>query len=358
MVGVVLLLHMYMYKLFNPAREVVSRMRVRRTMIAMGVVALSVVFVLPALAWEPTMQGYAQFRWEYSDLEDDGDFDTRRVRLSWKDTVNEQGTMARVQLDVGDLFEGGGHEIDLKDAWLSHPFSSGWTTRVGFGDAEFGLDNVYSSSSRLPFERSKANREFLPGEKALGVLFTYENPEVTPVVVDLQYADGMDSWADDDDDSESFISRVQLPLDNDGLVGVSYMASTREGDGYDVDPDLWGAHVRYNGTDRLAGFAFQGEYYDGEFYDGAPYDADGWYGLLEYQPAESDSTLFYRYDELDGAAGGMQATQAGSGIDFERHTLGVAWDFMDSNRLTLQVEDIEDGDSYTTFGVQWQVMYR
>ncbi|MGC9318476.1 MAG: porin [Armatimonadota bacterium] len=325
-------------------------MSFRRLVCVVGMVALGPGCVLPAFAWDPTPEGYAQFRYEYKDSEDDGDFDTRRVRLSWRDTVNDRGTTARIQFDVGDLFTGGGHEIDLKDAWVSHPFGNGWSTRVGYGDAEFGLDVPYSSSKRLPFERAKATREFLPGEKTLGVLFTWEGQEESTVVVDLQVTDGMDAWSSDDDDAESLIARVQVPLE-DSIVGVSYMTSSREGDDYSVEPDLWGAHVRWEGETAGSNWAFQGEYFDGELFDGMMYDADGWYGLVEFSPQASDATVFYRYDELDASA---QETA----WSYERHTLGVAWDWMENNRLTFQVEDIDNADSETNWGLQWQVKYK
>jgi len=127
-------------------------MSLHRFISVVGIVALCIAFALPAFAqWGPGIQGYGQFRYEYSDNADDGDFDARRVRLGWMDEINDVGTAACVKIDVGGLLgndEDG--DIDLKDAWVSHSFANGWSTRVGFGNAEFGHEVPYSSSERLP----------------------------------------------------------------------------------------------------------------------------------------------------------------------------------------------------------------
>lgn len=349
-------------------------MSLHRLICVVGIVALCIAFALPAFAqWDPGVEGYAQFRYEYSDEADDGDFDARRVRLSWKDEVNDVGTMARVQIDVADLLEGEGQEIDPKDMWVWHPFTDAWSARVGFGDVMFGKDVEYSSSSRLPFERARATTSFFPSEKCLGVFVTFEGQDTTNLVVDLGLIDGMDAWHRGDfEDAESFVVNAEIPFGEASVAGASYMTSSievagaaaaQDGSGTtDLDADVWGVHVRYEGVQRLAGLAFQGEYYDGDWYDHrahAVYDADGWYATVEYTPDGSNVTPFYRYDEFNYSWPMHTDQEGGNEAEYSRHTFGVAYEPWDSNRLTLQIEDIdmESGDD-TTVGVQWQVKYK
>jgi len=331
-------------------------MSIRSRFCVAGIAALLLLVGLPAFAqWEPKVEGYGQFRYEYSDSDSDGDFDIRRMRLSWKDEVNDVGTMVRIQLDVADLLEGEGQEIDPKDMWVWHPFSDSWSARVGFGDVMFGKDVEYSSSSRLPFERAKATTSFFPSEKCLGLFATFEGQNGANVVADLGVIDGMDAWHTGDlDDAESFVGNVELPFGNGSSAGVSYMTSSIEVDGVDgnLDADVFGAHVQYIGSGPTDGWFGQAEYYDGDWYDYKNYevhDADGFYGLLAFTPQGSAATPFYRYDEFNPQ----------DASEYTRHTFGVAYEPWTNKRITLQVEDIDMGDSDdTTVGVQWQVKYK
>lgn len=340
-------------------------MSVRKLMCVVGIVALTLAAALPAFAqWPETVSGYTQFRFNYDDADDDEDFDVRRARLKWSDTINEQGTEATLQIDLAKLVNGGG-EVGIKDLKVVHPFGETWSVRVGFASTPFGFEVPYSSRKRLPFERSKAARSFFPGERDLGVYLNWMAPSKTPVELNLGYTNGMDDWREDDDDASAVVARVQVPFGNDSVVGASYMAANREGsvDGldYDVDPDVFGLHARYNGQAGEAGYAIQGEYYDGDLLDGGMlWDANGWYGQVEYTPANSLTTVFYRYDEFEATFDGVRASQEGSYSteNYERHTIGVAWDFLPNNRLTFQIEDVDDGESFTDWGLQWQIRYK
>ncbi len=336
-------------------------MSLRKLMCVAGIVAMLIAVALPAFAqWDPGVEGYSQFRYEYSDEAEDGDFDTRRVRLKWTDEVNDLGTTACIQVDVGDLIEdsGGDNDVDLKDAWVSHPFENGWSVLLGFGDVYFGNEVPRSSSDRLPFERSMAANAFLPGQRALGVLVNYEAP-ASPFQFDLQAFDGMDAWHDAPNfsDAEGFSARAQYPFEF-GLVGASYMTSDVEymvnQQTQSVEPDVWGAHVLLD-YNRIG---FRGEYYDGDGLDSAgsaTEDADGWYAQVNYTPETGSVTPFYRYDEFNYTdTTGQTATD----VENSRHTLGVAYEPWANNRLTLQIADMEMGDTEdTTVGVQWQVSY-
>lgn len=329
-------------------------MAVRSRMIAVGLAVACLALAAPVFAWDPPVTGYSQFRFNSGDSADE-EFEIRRARLSWKDTVNNEGTTVRVQIDVAGLVESGGDpEVEAKDIWVSHPWSEQFSTRLGFGSSMFGYEVEYSSSKRLAFERARVIRDFFPGERDLGVYGTWQGEAVS---VDLGFTNGMDKWHEDDDSAHAFLARVRVPFDG-SEAGVSYMTAQREQDGgYDVSPDVWGAHVRYHGGN---GLAFQGEYLDGEFLSGGTlYDADGWYGTVEYTPRAADTTIFYRYDERDRTPRSVAAAQEGATQSYRRHTLGVAWDFMKDNRLTLQIEDIDNnGSESTDFGLQWQVIYK
>lgn len=329
-------------------------MKVRGLLMVAGLAAWCAGLTVPTFAWEPNVVGYTQIRLQYSDSDDGVDWVVRRTRLDWQDTINDEGTRARIQIDIAKLVEGEG-DVVPKDIWVKHPWSDRLTTRLGFGDVGFGFDVEYSSSKRLPFERARVTRDFFPDEKDLGLYVTWEGDGVT---ANLGFTNGMDAWHDDDDDAQALVARVRLPYDS-GEAGLSYMTSRREQDGvYDVSPDVWGAHVRYNGP---GGFAFQGEYLDGEFLKGGTlYEADGWYGTIEYRPRASNASVFYRYDERDKTAA-QTLTAAGEGAvqTYQRHTIGVAWDLMQNNRLTFQIEDIDNNGSQTTdLGLQWQFIYK
>ncbi len=97
--------------------------------------------------------------------------------------------------------------------------------------------------------------------------------------------------------------------------------------GVRADPDVFGLHARYTGQAGEAGYAVQGEYYDGGLLDGGMlWDADGWYGQVAYTPANSLTTVLYRYGEFEATFDGVRVTQEASYSteNYERHTLGVA----------------------------------
>jgi hypothetical protein len=329
-------------------------MRIRSLLGIAGAVGLCTMVAFPAYAqWNPKVSGYSQFRYVYSDSDGDGDFDVRRARLSWRDKVNEAGTEYRIQLDFSDLPSGGG-SVAIKDLWVSHPFGGGWSGLAGFTTVRFGYELQYSSSRRLPFERSQAARSFFPGERGLGAFLTYRMPEAPAIRFDVAYIDGMDSWDRGEfEDASSFVAKAELPLGNGGAAGLSYMASSIDvstGGGQSFSPNVWGAHVRWNGALDASRWGVQAEYYDGDRYDHRNHrvqSADGWYAQVEFSPANSPATPFYRYDEFNAAGA----------PGFSRHTLGVAVDAIANNRLTLQIEDISAADNDTTVGVQWQVTY-
>ncbi len=349
-----------------------SIMSSHKLLCVVGIVALSIAFALPVFAqWDAGMEGYGQFRYMYSDSAEDSDFDARRVRVGWGGQVNEQGTTARVQFDIGDLLgNSDGEDVDLKDAWVMHPFTENWSTRLGFGSAEFGQDVPYSSSKRLPFERSMAARSFFPGERGLGALVTYAGPESSAVQLDLQVFDGMDEWHSINafDDATSFLARLQYGFNDQGTIGASFMTSdidvnfaqVAQGSGNSgADADVWGFHLLYD----YANLGFRGEYFDGDWVDYKNsfnvYDADGWFAEVNYTPENSVVTPFYRYDEFGYSQNVAVAQKGGSAAEYVRHTVGVAYEPFANNRLTLQVEDIDAmGNEDTTVGVQWQVSYK
>jgi len=236
----------------------------------------------------------------------------------------------------------------------------------------FGKDVEFSSSKRLAFERAEATRAFFPGEKCLGAFLTFKGQDSANVVVDLGFVDGMDAWHRGDfDDASSFVANVEIPFAEGSVAGISYMTSSIDVAGaaaaqsgtttMEFEPDVFGAHVRYHGTGQMSGLALQAEYFDGDWYNHKAYsmlDADGWYATLEYTPQDAAVTPFYRYDEFN-VSHNIATAQVGGEDEYVRHTIGVAYEPFANNRLTLQVEDIDDmGDEDTTVGLQWQVVYK
>ena len=341
-----------------------------RTVLACSMIACA----MPALAQELSFEGFSQLRYTYSDKEGDGDFDTRRVRLGWTGKVNDAGTSARLMVDVGKLLSGGEDDsVDLVYAWVAHPITEEWRVQFGYGLLQFGTDVCYSSAARVPFERSRAASAFFPGVFTLGLQLGYQ-PADSPLRLDLQLTDGMDAWHSPArfDDAETLLARARYLLGEGSEVGVSYVTSdvdlrpaalpAQDGGGESFSPDAWGLYLLWNGEIEGAGdLRLQAECFDGDWYDHKAYrmqDADGWYGLVQLTPAGTDLTPFYRYDEFSYDA--VSPAQSGSASsDYSRHTLGVAWEPLESNRFTLQIEDIDDrGVDDSTVGLQWQVSYR
>lgn len=299
--------------------------------------------------------GYTQARYNmWDDATDEDSFDLRRVRFKAEGTVDDK-TAIKLQLDLSGLDDDQG-EIELKDALITRTFSDTFKGAIGHTSVPFGYEVPTSSSKRLPFERSEVARRFFPGERATGAWVMYQ-PETggSRPTFDLGYTNGMTKWydtdsnGDEDDDSQAFFVRAQMPINGKGMAGVSYMAASRN---RNVGPNrvtfdndsVFGVHARWEASKQ---FAAQAEYYTGEILDG---DVTGWYGMAEFAMPKMPVTVFYRYDTCD-------RNQAN---DYERHTLGAAWDVGKNDRVTVQAEDIQNynGNGLVNFGVQYQVKYQ
>lgn len=319
--------------------------------VLLPVVALALLIAATASA-ELKISGYTQIRYEDTSVaDDDYEFDIKRSYVKIAGPVNDDGTEVTLNIDLSDLDKADDAHLKLSDAYIKHPLSPEWTARVGFGDMLFGFDVPYSSSARLPFERAQATRQLFPGEKDTGAYFTYKPANAgsgTPSVI-LGISDDIEKtrdWFDDHDTSQAFVGGLRWTLPNKGEAGLSFMSASREGElggvATEWDDSVWGAHVRYNSSSN---FAFQGEYYDGERRE---VDVNGWYGTLEFNPNDSDATVFYRYDTYDD----------GDADDYNRHTIGVAVEVGSQSRISLQYEDIDnEGTDGSNFGLQWQVKY-
>ncbi len=318
--------------------------------IALLVVGMLVSVIVGAHA-DMTWSGYTQARYNFwdRDLDKPRDFDLRRVRLKYAGTLNDRGTEAAVQVCLGNLDDRDEDDrrVVLKDAFVRHPLSGEWSARMGFTTIPFGFEEEYSSSKRLPFERSKAARSFFPGERETGFyLLSKPAKRGTPQLA-LGYSNGMRDW--NDEESHAWTARAQWPLPNHGVAGVSYTDARRsrlDGEAQrDYDQNCLGAHLRWNFP---SGLALQSEYFDGEILD---VEAKGWYGQVEYAAGEKKAMPFYRYDVFDDGKP--------TSYTYKRHTVGAAWDFDKNQRVTVQVERYRDlkGGSYTDWGLQWQFKY-
>ena len=291
------------------------------------------------------VSGYTQARYNFYDdsMYKADEFDLRRVRVKFKGPINEQGTVATVQVDLSKLDDTGSGEVGLKDAIIEQPLSDEWRARLGFSSVLFGYEVPHSSSHRLPFERSQAARKLFPGERDTG-LYLIRKPtgEGQPEFV-VAFSDGMADW--EDDEQHAFIARAQWSFGNESVAGVSYMNATRTQGDEDFDQDVFGAHVRWNGP---SGVGMQAEYYDGKLLD---IDVDGWYGQLEYAFPASSWTGYYRYDTFDDG----NPTHD----EYKRSTVGAAYQLDKSQRITLELEDLENesGVEATNWGLQWQFKY-
>jgi len=308
---------------------------------------------------ELKISGYTQARYNHydDDLSDDADgFDLRRVRVKVAGPVNDDGTKITLQVCLGKMDDRGDNSVALKDATISHPLSDEWTARLGFASMEFGLEVPYSSSKRLPLERSQVAGKLFPGERDTGLYLYYKSERKGTPNLTLGYSNDLKDnhkitgYAETGDCS-ALVARAEWPLHNDSVAGVSYLRAKREGENADGTPatpydnDVWGAHLRHNG-DR--GLNLQAEYFDGERKDK---DVSGWYATLEYKPEKAKHTFFYRYDTYDDGVS--------SHDDYVRHTVGNAWDVGKNSRITLQYEDIdtESGATGSNVGLQWQTKY-
>lgn len=300
---------------------------------------------------EMIWSGYAQARYNLwdEDLDKPREFDLRRVRLKYAGTLNDRGTEAAIQVCLGELDdrEADDRQVVLKDAFVRHPLTKEWSARMGYTTIPFGFEEEYSSSKRLPFERSKAARSFFPGERETGFYLLSKPADPRVPQLALGYSNGMNDW--DDEEAHAWTARAQWPLPNHGVAGFSYTQARRTRlDGEEkrtYDQNCLGVHLRWN---TPSGLGFQSEYYDGEILD---VNAKGWYAQVEYAPGEKKAMPFYRYDVFDDGKPGN--------VTYRRHTLGTAWDFDKNQRVTVQVERYRDlkGGTYTDWGVQWQYKY-
>jgi hypothetical protein len=296
-------------------------------------------------AGEMSVSGYTQARymWHDDSMYKPDEFDLRRVRLKVKGPINEEGTVATLQIDLSKLDESGSGEVGLKDAIIEHPLSDDWKVRLGYSSVLFGFEVPYSSSSRLPFERSQAARKLFPGERDTGLYLVRTPASGDEPELVVAYSDGLADW--EDDEQSMALGRVQWHLPNKGVAGVSYMSGDRTREGECYDQNVWGAHIRYHAND---GLVFQGEYYDGEIL-GA--DVDGWYGQVEFAFPDSGWTGYYRYDLYnDGSP---------SHDEYQRNTLGAMYQLDKNQRVSIQWEGYDDGTggSFDNYGVQWQFKY-
>jgi hypothetical protein len=74
-------------------------------------------------------------------------------------------------------------------------------------------------------------------------------------------------------------------------------------------------------------------------------------GQVEYAVPQSKWAGYYRYDAYDDGRGTPD--------DFDRSTLGAAYELGAKQRLTLEVESLDNelGVSATNYGFQWQFEY-
>jgi hypothetical protein len=287
-----------------------------------------------------------------SDLDKGDAFDIRRGRIKAEGPVSE-ATSFKIQFELAKLDDSGGGDVELKDLLLTRTLSEQWKGTLGFTSVPFGFEVPYSSSKRLPLERSEAAIRLFPGERDTGIYFHFapENKKAPDVV--FGFSNGMAKWyeadksGNEDTDSWALMARLQWSLPNDGCAGLSYRIAdrTREVSGVeeDYDDDLLGTHVRYNFPRN---WALQAEYYDGTDKD---VDVSGWYGQAEYAFSSCPVTAFYRYSVYD--FGGMD--------DHANHALGCGWDMDRNERVTVQIEDYDNGkgDSFTNGAVQYQIKY-
>lgn len=316
--------------------------------------AAVVVTMCGAVQAEWKFSGYTQARYNFwdGDLDSNDAFDLRRVRIKAEGPVSEETTI-KLQFDLGKLDDDGG-DVELKDALITRKLNAEWTGTLGYTSVPFGYEVPTSSSRRLAFERSEAANKLFPGERDTGLYFHYTPEKKGRPMATFGYGNGLKKWRDadskgnEDTDSSAFIARVQWPVGKSGTAGASYMMADRkrEIEGVETDfgsEDVLGLHVRY---DLPKSWAFQAEYYDGELLD---VDVNGWYGMAEYALPKAPMTLFYRYDTFD-----QQKAH-----DFARHTVGAAYELSKSERVTLQAETYDDyaGESFTNFGLQYQVKY-
>ena len=308
--------------------------------------------------------GYTQARFNVLDsaLDKPDGFDLAKARLKFAGTINDQGTIATLQIDLAKLddrqddSDPRNRRVVLKDAWVSHPFTPEWAARMGFAIVPFGFEEEYSRSKALTFERTKAATSFFPGERDTGLYAFYTPQSSKSPEVALGYSNGINQWGDkdpktgdQDKEARAWTGRAQWRLPRGGVAGVSYTTAQRErtvgGLTQDFDQNCVGAHVRYNGE---KGLNLQAEYYQGEILS---VDSKGWYGQVEYTPNPRGLKPFYRYDVFDDGVSGHDT--------FRRHTLGAALDAANNERFTLQVERYDDlkGGTFTNYGLQYQFSY-
>jgi hypothetical protein len=321
-----------------------------------------------------TMSGYSQLRYNFWDSSygavKPSSFQEARLYLKGEGKIDDWTTY-KLQIDFAKaLTAGADGTVALKDALVTRKLNPEWSVTLGYTNMPFGIETPGSSSVRLPFEMSEAASKLFPGERDAGLYIHYSPKDANYPNIDLGYGNGLQKWynastsygagtiiSTSDIDDNQFVARLGWGLLNKGTAGLSYRGGSRlqrvattlvaTGVTTNVDTEygsqhVYGAHVRYNFPQN---FSVQGEYFTGR---DLSKDVNGWYGQLEYRLTANPTTVFYRYDTYD----------KGAATDYTRNTFGVAYDLSKADRLTLQIEAIDDyGTNRTNVGVQWQVKY-
>lgn len=122
------------------------------------------------------------------DLRDDGNFSFRRLRMVLQGDVNEHLTLyfqsdfaaAVSNQSVGERREGA---LSLRDMYADvFPFEDkSFRFRLGQSKVPYGWENMQSSGSRVPLDRSDAINSAAPGERDIGIIAYYTPPRVQAI---------------------------------------------------------------------------------------------------------------------------------------------------------------------------------
>ena len=135
-----------------------------------------------------TLRGYTHLRYNDLFLDDDGyacqacdnaiggvkEFSVRRSRLVFNAMPVDQLNF-KMEIDLANAANNQTFNLQMRevfgDIYLDHG-KNAWL-RLGLAKVPYGYENLQSSSQRLPFDRADAVNSGAPGERDVGVFFTW-----------------------------------------------------------------------------------------------------------------------------------------------------------------------------------------
>jgi len=267
------------------------------------------------------LDGYLQLR--YSDDNAPAgkqEFMVRRARLNVRGPVSERVSYRiELQMDAKEEGKGPTSKTQLRTAYVDYKLDKG-QIRAGQAKIPWGYELLESVPDLWTAERSFFMDRLFPNQRDIGIQWSYRSSKRAPQL-DIGIFNGTGINADDNNDRQNVMARVDLPLPN-GTVAVStYVGENGEGTAA-TDQDRHGLSARLS----VGKTQFMGEFVTGR---DKGHDVRGWYAQLGRPlAAPKPNLLFAKYDTYD-------EDRDRENDAFKRWSLGYWYELDPATRLTL-----------------------